>query len=272
MHNDRENEADTEKVNEAENNSSQVTADSGSDDIVELDYKVNSPQDIDGSVPVPDIIGNNTGDEEVHDSVYGVSRRSRFASYYVFTAIIMIVMISGAFTLAIYMPGDEAIVNSRAELLRQDEGYKALRDKRDNLEYETNRLKAGTDAKRANIDALNNYDNTMAELRIKIEEKKTELSDLAQAAESKQAELEGINNAIEQKAGSVLTLSAGKYVVGTNLPEGKYSVVGTGLFQAATADGISKANQALTSEPYEIELNKGDVIKLENTVKFTPAG
>ncbi|MGN0163849.1 MAG: hypothetical protein ACI4EA_09790, partial [Candidatus Ornithomonoglobus sp.] len=86
----------------------------------------------------------------------------------------------------------------------------------------------------------------------------------------KQSKLDEINAGISGKNGTAITLTPGVYTVGTNLQVGKYSVTGSGKFQVASSDGVSKANETLGDTPYTITLEKGDKVSIGASTKFTP--
>ncbi|MGN1115925.1 MAG: hypothetical protein ACI4TH_05110 [Candidatus Ornithomonoglobus sp.] len=218
-----------------------------------------------------DIIGNKTGDEDIHENAFGVTSRGRNILTYIVTLCIAAAIISGSFILAVYLPGDADLINSRAdELLRNDEEYAALLKQKESLEDEVNKLQTESDEKGTQVDSLNDYDNIMAELDMKIKEKRAEINSLNNQKKEKQAQLDKINADISAKNGTEITLSPGIYTVGTNLQAGKYSVTGSGKFKAASSDGISKANETLGTSPYTITLEKGDKVSIESSTKFTP--
>lgn len=218
-----------------------------------------------------DLIGNRTGGEEVYDDAYGITSRGRNILAYVITACIAAAIISGSFVLAVYLPGDTELIKGRAgELLENDEEYTALAAQKESLETEVDKLRADSYEKKAQVDSLNDYDNTMAELDMKIKDKRSKINALNSEKTQKQAQLDKINAEIADKNGGEITLTPGVYTVGTNLHAGKYSVTGSGKFQAASADGVSKANEILGSSPYIITLEQGDKVSIGSSTKFTP--
>ncbi|MGN0181827.1 MAG: hypothetical protein ACI4DP_05370 [Candidatus Ornithomonoglobus sp.] len=225
---------------------------------------------VNGEEPIV-IIGNKTGDEEVHEDAFGITLRERNVLAYIITAFIAAAIIAGSFTLAIYLPGDSDLINSRAgDLLKSDEEYSSLLANKESLEYEVNTLQAESDEKKTQVDNLNDYDNTMAELDMKIKENREEINILKSEMNEKQAQLDGLNAAISGKNGTQITLTPGVYTVGTNLQVGKYSVTGSGKFQVASSDGVSKVNEILGTSPYTITLEQGDKVSIGSSTKFTP--
>ncbi|MGM9937475.1 MAG: PspA/IM30 family protein [Candidatus Ornithomonoglobus sp.] len=225
---------------------------------------------VNGEEPIV-IIGNKTGDEEVHEDAFGITLRERNVLAYIITACIAAAIIAGSFTLAIYLPGDSDLINSRAgDLLQSDEEYSSLLEKKESLEYEVNTLQAESDEKKTQVDNLNDYDNTMAGLDMKIKENRDEIIILKAEMSEKQAQLDGLNASISSKNGTQITLTPGVYTVGTNLQVGKYSVTGSGKFQVASSDGVSKVNEILGASPYTITLEQGDKVSIGSSTKFTP--
>lgn len=218
-----------------------------------------------------DLIGNKAGDEDVYDDTYGITLHGRNIIAYVITAFIAAAIISGSFILAVYLPGDSELINSRAdELLQNDEEYTSLIEQKESLEAEVNKLNTDSEEKKAQIESLNDYDNTMAELDMKIKEKREEINSLNNEKKQKQSRLDEINADISTRNGTEITLTPGIYTVGTNLQVGKYSVTGSGKFQVASSDGVSKVNITLGESPYIITLEQGDKVKTGSSTKFTP--
>ncbi len=218
-----------------------------------------------------EIIGNKTGDEEIHEDAFGVTSHIRSLLTYIITAFIAAAIISGSFILAVYLPGDTDLIKSRAdEFLRTDDEYSGLLEQKESLEAEVNKLQLESSEKESQIDSLNDYDNVMADLDMKIKEKRSEINSINEQKQERQARLDAINTDISAKNGSEITLTPGIYTVGTNLQVGKYSVTGSGKFKVASSDGISKANKMLGSSPYTITLEQGDKVSIESSTRFTP--
>ena len=217
------------------------------------------------------IIGNKTGDEQIHEDAFGMTLRGRNIIAYIITTFIVTAILAGSFTLAVYLPTDNDIIDSRAEhLLSNDEEYASLLKERAGLKDEISTLQSQSEEKETQIDNLNDYDNTMAGLDMKIKESREELASLKNQAGEKQAQLDGLNAQIAGKNSKQITLTPGVYTVGTHLRVGKYSVTGSGKFQVATSEGLSKVNDVLGDSPYTITLEQGDKVNIESSTKFTP--
>ncbi len=211
------------------------------------------------------------GDESIQTGTYGLAPQHRAMTSHIITAVICIAIISGAYLLAVLMPGDTEIINNYAEELRKDENYISLSNQNKTLEYEVSKLKASNEAKQTRLLNISDYDNTKAALRSEISKKAEELSTLNAQITEKRAMIDTLNGNIAQKASSVITLNAGKYVIGTNIAAGKYYVTGSGTFSAASSNNVSKYNFTLGSTASEVVLEKGDIIKINSTTKFTSA-
>lgn len=217
------------------------------------------------------ITAEQTKDEGIHDSSYGLNVRGRSAAAYAITAIICVLIIGASYILAVFMPGDEEIISKAADELRTEEEYKETENEHNSLSYEINKLKTAVEAKESNINSVSDFDNAKAAIRSEIEKKKAELASLNEQLSLKQERLNVLNWQISQKAGSAVSLSPGKYTVGKNIVPGKYLVTGSGKLMTASSSGESKVNITLGADACEVTLEKDDIIKLETTAKFTPA-
>lgn len=208
--------------------------------------------------------------EELHDSSYGMDKRSRMILTYVITAVICGVIIGGAFLLSSILPGDEEETAKYADELRAKEDYTTLKSDYDELKTATDELRASVETKKEQSENIDDYENTQAELRSQVDSKKKELDSVNTQIAEKQSSLNSINDQIAAKSDNITTLPPGRYVVGTDIAAGKYTVTGTGAFAVAAEDKTSKYNMTLGSSPVDVTLNHGDKLKFDGTVKFTP--
>lgn len=208
--------------------------------------------------------------EELHDASYGMDKRSRLVLTYVITAAICGAIIGGAFLLAAMLPGNEEETERYAAELRAEDDYTTLKADYDELKYATDELRASVEDKKEKSDNIDDYENAQAELRSQIDSRKQELDAVNTEISAKQTLLDSINEQISAKSDNITTLPPGRYVVGTDIAAGKYTVTGTGSFAAASEDNTSKYNTTLGSSPYAVTLNQGDKLKFDSTVKFTP--
>ena len=226
------------------------------------------------NIPVPEENDENSSqsdtDEDIHDSVYGMAPRKRAIITYTITAIFCVAIITGSYLFTVFIPGDEGKINSAADEMRLEESYTEIKSRYDSLVYELNKLRTEEEEKKKNAETVSDYENSKAQLRNQIEEKKNILLALNSQLSEKEAQIASLDGAISLKNINPITLPPGKYTVGKNIVPGKYSVSGSGKFMVASSDGTSKINTALGATPLEAVLEKGDIIKLETTAKFTP--
>ena len=209
-------------------------------------------------------------DEEIHDSVYGIAPQKRSIIIYSLTAFFCAVIIIGSYLITVFSPGDENKINAVAEEKRLEESYTEIKSQHEALVYELNKLRTEADEKKKTVESVEDYENTKASLRNQIEEKKGVLIAINSQLSEKEQQLAALDNAIGLKNINPVSLPPGKYTVGKNILPGKYSVSGSGKFMVASSDATSKVNTVLSAAPLEVTFEKGDIIKLETSVKFTP--
>lgn len=210
---------------------------------------------------------------EISEDVYGITKNGRTAISYIITALIILAVISCSFALAVYMPGDNDALESQAAVLRDgDEEYEARLEERDALKESVDKLHDEIEAKRQSAQELENYENTMADMRMKKKTLREEYNSLSAQKKEKQVELDSLNASISQKEGAITEYAPGEYIAGDSIPLGKFSVVGSGKLQVATGSGKSKTNVILSGTPTEITLEKDDIVRIYSTTKFTPIG
>lgn len=215
------------------------------------------------------VSGSINDDEDIHSGSFGMNRKHRLLTTHIITALICIAILSGAYCLALLLPRGSETVNSYAKELRNEEAYKSLNNQYNTISHEVSELRTSNEAKKENAENISNYDNTKAALRSEIEAKKQELSDFNTQISEKRTIIAALDENIALQTPSVITLNAGKYVIGTNIAAGKYHVTGSGTFTAASSNNVSKYNIALGSTSHEVVLEKGDIIKINSTTMFT---
>ena len=110
------------------------------------------------------------------------------------------------------------------DLQKEHNAYVDKMDKYSNLaesEIATREKKADAEAKAA---------EKKAEKEAKIDELNGEIKSLDDQIKEKQDELAKLNSDVKKAKGKPINLSSGRYVVGTDLPEGRYRVSGTSNF------------------------------------------
>lgn len=121
-------------------------------------------------------------------------------------------------------------------------------------------------------DAQNQLDDTNS----KLSDAKSNLDNVNSQLSDKQKQLDLLTGQIAKAAGSPKTLRAGRWTVGKDIPEGRYTVtpIGEGSnFVTYTTDGSPDVNTILGSsgEPsYTFDCTEGQVIETEAPVKLTP--
>jgi predicted nuclease with TOPRIM domain len=127
------------------------------------------------------------------------------------------------------------------------------------------------------FDAIKNRDKLAAEivqLSKDIENKKQEISNLDSQIKDKKAELEKLTSGVQEKKEEPRVFSAGQYVVGTDLPAGRYKAVPIGEgsnFIVYDSNEVPKVNTILGQfgEPEYIFLTEdGDIIETHSKVKL----
>ncbi len=211
----------------------------------------------------------NTSIEDIQNHSYGLNEKGRTILYRAISAVISLIIILVSFILAFYLPGNDTVYEKQLEQLRSDESYVSLKSRHDALKTEVDELKNSNAEKALQIASIEDIDNTKAELRTQISEKTHELNTLNAQISAKRAEIEALDKEILSKAPPETVRPPGKYIVGKNIPAGRYYVTGTGKFMVATASGRSKVNTTLGSTPLEIKLDNNDVVKFDSKVKFT---
>lgn len=208
-------------------------------------------------------------DEDIHESSYGVPDKAKPVITYAITAAICAVIIGGSFFIAYTVPKDNDALNAAADVFRNTDDYKSVKNEFDTLSTEVDQLRQTISEKKENVDKVTDYENTRAELREMIKNKQEELDQLNTQNNDLQTQIDSLNTGITVKSGGVKELSPGKYTVGSEIAPGKYSVVGTGKLVIASSESVNKFNEILTATPVEITLESGDKLTLESNVKFT---
>ena len=207
----------------------------------------------------------------IQTTVYGLSQRGRIYLYRGISLAISLCIIAGAFVLAYFLPGNEAVIAERQNELRKQEAYVSLKSRHGALKAEVEDLRTSNEEKQLQVEQISDIDNTKAQLRTDITAKQYELNDLYTQIGTKQTEITELDTKIAEITPPENILPPGKYIAGKNIAAGKYTVTGTGKFMVASADGKSKVNTTLGSTPLEVTIEATDVIKFDSKVKFTSA-
>lgn len=194
---------------------------------------------------------------------------------------ILIIIIAIILCFVCYYKGqDYAIDQSTLESMAQqrlilDETYISKQSDLKKLEDEIT-------AKQAEIDEFNNYksqkaskDSELAQLNETISAKNNELSTLNTTISAKSAELEQLKTGIVKLQAAPITLPAGYFTVGKDIPEARYSITGSSNFVVYDASGRLKVNTILgngkyANENYVCTLEEGETIKASSKTTYTP--
>lgn len=215
------------------------------------------------------VIGGTEAPNEIHVSFYGVTERKKFYITLASSVVVSLALIGCAAIISLNLPRNSETDEAYIEELRQQDEYVNLQKEYATLSKEVNDLDASLAEKKEKVEYIDDYDNKKAELTLKIDSQKQQINDITYNINQKTAEIEELDKIIADRSGTIITLSPGRYIVGTNIAAGKYSVSGAGKLSVATSDNKSKVNTVIGSSAYEVELNNGDILNIEMTAKFT---
>ena len=215
------------------------------------------------------VIGGTEAPNEIHVSFYGVTERKKFYITLASSVVVSLALIGCAAIISLNLPRNSETDEAYIEELRQQDEYVNLQKEYATLSKEVNDLDASLAEKKEKVEYIDDYDNRKAELTLKIDSQKQQINDITYNINQKTAEIEELDKIIADRSGTIITLSPGRYIVGTNIAAGKYSVSGAGKLSVATSDNKSKLNTVIGSSAYEVELNNGDILNIEMTAKFT---
>lgn len=131
------------------------------------------------------------------------------------------------------------------------------------------------DSKNEIIKAADEYAANKEQLEQDYKNKSSELDSLNAQVTSKQAELDTLTGNIVKAKSEPKTLSSGEFVVGSDLPAGRYNVSGSSNFVVHSSSGKLKVNTILGTSnvgqgDYVCTLVDGDTMKLSARTTFTP--
>lgn len=208
-------------------------------------------------------------DNGIETQSFGLNEKGKIILFRTISAVICIAIIALSFVLAIFLPGNDEIIAQKKDELRAEEEYVSIKTRYDELKNEVDELVASNAEKEKTLNQIADIDNTKADLRTQINEKKYELSGLNSQITEKRNEIASLDASISSKTPAETVYSPGKYTVGKHFAAGKYYVTGTGKFMVATSAGKSKINTTLSTTPVEIELENNDIVKFDSKIKLT---
>lgn len=164
----------------------------------------------------------------------------------------------------------QVIAEEKESLLSLNTEYQELEAEYDNLSSKLN------DAKNS-IAKAKKFENQKESLSEEIEQNEQTVSELegtisnleAQIAE-KNGTLETLNGQIIQAKGNPISLTAGEYTVGGDIPAGRYQASGTSNLFVYNSSGKNKVNQILTKGDYVMTLETGDSLECRAAITLTP--
>lgn len=178
------------------------------------------------------------------------------------------------------------------EKVTYDEAKKKVEEKENELIYTKSKVKEGIDAEQkklddkkaevtetlALVDNKNQLKSEVDNLGKDVEAKKGEIGKLDADINSKKAELEKLTTGVKAKSEEPRTLGAGEYVVGKDVPAGRYKATAIGRgsnFVVYSSSGRPTVNTILGDSSvgvgdYVFSCSNGNVIKTAESVKLIP--
>lgn len=227
--------------------------------------------DILNKIPKVNISSSAESEYGINTHSFGFTEKGKLIIFQISSVAISILIIFISIVLAIYLPGNEEIINNKINEYRNSDEYISINSRYTSLNNEVNELIADIKSKEETLIKIADIDNTKADLRTQISQKKNELNGLNIQIAQKRNEIAQLDASISSKAPLEKLYTPGKYTVNKHIAAGKYYVTGTGKFMVATSGGKSKVNTSLTSTPLLVELENNDIVKFDSKVKFTSA-
>lgn len=149
-----------------------------------------------------------------------------------------------------------------------DEAMKIVKDKK-SAEKSLDEIKSKIE------EANSQVKDAEAKVKTKKEGLNKEIKDLENDIKSKEKELASLTGQVKEKKSAPITLSAGQFTVGKDIPEGRYKAVTTGgkgnFFVNGGADvNVILGNGGFGESEYTFYANDGDEIEITTSVKFIP--
>lgn len=131
------------------------------------------------------------------------------------------------------------------------------------------------DAKKSVIEDVEEFNANREQLEQQYQSRSAEISSLDTQIATKQSELDTLTGNIIKAKSAPKTLSAGQFMVGADLPSGRYNVSGSSNFVVRSASGSLKVNTILGDSSvgrgdYVCTLATGDSMELHARTTFTP--
>ncbi|HLR69286.1 hypothetical protein [Virgibacillus alimentarius] len=178
-----------------------------------------------------------------------------------------------------------ASIELEEEAMKYEDVKKRVEEKHDQLEETQKKLDNIKNELRENnqeyeetqevIANRNSIQDEVDKLAGQVTEKKGEVKELKKEIKDKNKELQSVTGEIKEAKGKPITLSAGKFVVGEDLPANRYKVTPNGNGNFFVNDGVD-VNVILGNDgdfyesEYVFEAFEGDKIELTSSATFTP--
>jgi septal ring factor EnvC (AmiA/AmiB activator) len=171
-----------------------------------------------------------------------------------------------------------------SEISNKEKDLSNLSDKLEAKKTELNTLETKFDERQTEFNEVNalveeksSIEYEIAALEGKVKEKQTEINSMDAGIKEKKAEFASISGQIQEKQEAPKQLPAGQFIVGKDIPSGRYKAVpagGSGNFVVYSSSGGLKVNTILGGsygEPeYVFYAEEGDMIELSTSAKFIP--
>ncbi|NIK12158.1 hypothetical protein [Alkalibacillus almallahensis] len=207
------------------------------------------------------------------------------SGYFLSTLLVVI-----AFIIAYQFGYGNGFEDKKALIDEEKVSYESLSEQTNTLQGDLNNYEEKIETKESELDDLETQvdsKNSELEQLIQLEEDRDDLvsekstlesdvSDLEDKVNSLETELSNLEGGVEKAEGENKHLGAGHFVVGTDLPEGRYEVYPEGRgsnFVVRNSGGSLKVNTILGRsgvESYVFTATEGDTIETEESVRFEP--
>ncbi len=175
-----------------------------------------------------------------------------------------------AFILGLALSKNEALITKQLDAMHKtDEEYARVKAINDSAALENENAKKRLEDKKKELDTLNQSQDNLNKLSSANEDLEKEKQSLESEIASKRGELAGLEASVADKTKKTVTWSSGRYTVGENIAEGKYTVTGSGSISIG-GSGKSRVNKSLKSDGESFTLSNGDIIQIDGSAKFVP--
>ncbi len=173
-----------------------------------------------------------------------------------------------AVTAGIFTPKSNSAIDRRLNALRtSDKAYLEKQAEYQGIQSETEQQKKHIEEKQAELERLNNSQDNLDKLSQKNSELEDEKKQLQDEVNLKQKTLNALDISLDSYIRSSITLSSGRYTVGENISEGKYTITGTGSIVVSNS-GTARINKPLKSDGESLTLKNGDIVKIDGNAKL----